>query len=93
MGVNKEEKNKLILFESSHHSIKAEKVFVNNQLDYRMTAVPPEISSDCGSAIIAVAALEELKELLQKNNISVEAIYELKNKNSKKEYKKIYSRN
>lgn len=92
MSVNKEGKNKLILFESTHHSIKAEKVFVNNQLDYRMTAVPPEISSDCGSAITAAADLEELKEMFQKNNISVEAIYELKIKNKNKEYKKIYSR-
>ena len=90
MGVNKEEK--LILFQSTHHSIKAERVLFDNDLDYRMAAVPPEISTDCGSAITVPSELEELKKLFEKNNILVKAIYEVKKENMKKEYKKIYSR-
>lgn len=93
MGVNKEQNDKLILFQSTHHSIKAEKVFFDNGFDYRMAVVPPEISTDCGSAITVPAELEELKELFEKNNILVEAIYEFKKENRKKEYKKIYSSN
>ncbi|TDO94356.1 uncharacterized protein DUF3343 [Halanaerobium saccharolyticum] len=92
MGVNKEHKEKLILFESTHHSIKAERVLFDNDLDYRMAAVPPEISTDCGSAITVPAALDELKDLFEKNNILVKAVYEFKKENRKKEYKKIYSR-
>ena len=92
MVVNKEEKIKLILFESTHHSIKAERVLFDNDLDYRMAAVPPEISTDCGSAITVPIELEELKELFEKNNILVKAIYEVKKENRKKEYIKIYSR-
>ncbi|MGP3778696.1 DUF3343 domain-containing protein [Halanaerobium saccharolyticum] len=88
MGVKQD---KLILFQSTHHSIKAEKVFMENDLLYRMAAVPPEISTDCGSAIAVPAELEELKELLEQNDILVEAVYEVsENKNGKK-YRKIYS--
>lgn len=93
MGVNKDQKEKLILFESTHHSIKAERVLFDNDLDYRMAAVPPEISTDCGSAITVPAALDELKDLFEKNNILVKAIYDFKKMKNKTEYKKIYSRN
>ncbi|RAK08491.1 uncharacterized protein DUF3343 [Halanaerobium saccharolyticum] len=92
MGVNNEQRDKLILFESTHHSIKAERVLFDNDLDYRMAAVPPEISSDCGSAITVPAELEMLKKLFEENNILVKAIYNFKKGNRKKEYKKIYSR-
>ena len=92
MGVNKEEKNKLILFESTHHSIKAEKVLMKNDILYRMAAVPPEISTDCGSAITVPAEWDELKKLFEENNILVEAVYKFKKEKKKKEYKKIYSR-
>jgi hypothetical protein len=93
MGVNKEQKEKLILFESTHHSIKAERVLFDNDLDYRMAAVPPEISTDCGSAITVPAALDELKDLFEKNNILVKAVYDFKKAKNRTEYKKIYSRN
>lgn len=91
MGVNKDQKEKLILFESTHHSIKAERVLFDNDLNYRMAAVPPEISTDCGSAITVPAELEMLKKLFEENNILVKAIYEFKQAERKKEFKKIYS--
>lgn len=88
MGINNE---LLILFQSTHHSIKAEKVFMDNDLLYRMAAVPPEISTDCGSAISVPAQLEELKELLEQNDILVEAVYEVSENKRGKKYSKIYS--
>jgi len=88
MGVKQD---KLILFQSTHHSIKAEKVFMDNDLLYRMAAVPPEISTDCGSAIAVPAELEVLKELLEQNDILVEAVYEVSENKSGKKYRKIYS--
>lgn len=90
MGVKKD---KLILFQSTHHSIKAEKVFMENDILYRMAAVPPEISTDCGSAISVPTELEELKELLEKNDILVKAVYEISENKRTKNYKKVYSRN
>ena len=92
MVVNKDEKDKLILFQSTHHSIKAERVLFDNDLDYRMAAVPPEISTDCGSAITVPAELEELKELFEETDILVKAVYDLKKIKNRTEYKKIYSR-
>ena len=91
MEGNKVKKDKLILFESTHHSIKAERVLFDNDLNYMITAVPPEISTDCGSAITVPAELKELKNLFEENNILVEAIYEFKKTEGKKEFKKIYS--
>jgi hypothetical protein len=92
MGLNNESEEKLILFQSTHHSIKAEKVLMENDLLYRMAAVPPEISSDCGSAVTVSAELEELLSLFEENNILVEAVYEVKKEANKKEFKKLYSR-
>lgn len=89
MGINKE---KLVLFRSTYHSIKAEKILTEADIRYRMAAVPPEISSDCGSAISSAADLQKLKDLFAENNILVEAIYEFKNENGKKNFKKVYSR-
>ncbi|MGM0500656.1 MAG: DUF3343 domain-containing protein [Bacillota bacterium] len=87
-----ENKEKIILFQSTHHSIKAKNILSNNGLKFRMTAVPPVISADCGSAINTELELEDLKALFDKNNILVEAIYEITTSNRNKEYKKIYSR-
>jgi len=91
MEINNEEKEKLILFQSTHHSIKAKNIFSKHKIEFRMQAVPPVISSDCGSAIAAEIELDALKSLFDKNNILVEAIYSLSSQNEKKEYKKIYS--
>ena len=88
----KANKEKLILFQSTHHSIKAKNILSNNGLKFRTTAVPPVISSDCGSAISTEVEIEELKKLFDKNNILVEAIYSFKKSNGNKEYKKIYNR-
>jgi hypothetical protein len=91
MEINNEEKEKLILFQSTHHSIKAKNIFSKHKIEFRMQAVPPVISSDCGSAIMTKMELDALKALFDKNNILVEAIYSLSSQNEKKEYKKIYS--
>ena len=84
------ENEKLILFQSTHHSIKAEKVLMSNDIQYRMAAVPPEISADCGSAIAFNLDLKSILAMFQQNNISVEAIYEIDKTKAHKEYKKIY---
>jgi L-2-hydroxyglutarate oxidase LhgO len=44
-----------------------------------------------GSAIAVPAELEELKELLEQNDILVEAVYEVSENKSGKKYRKIYS--
>ena len=92
MAVNKDSKEKLILFETTEQTIIGKRDLTPRELNYRMAAVPPEISTDCGSAITVTAELEKLKKLFEEENILVEAVYELKKENRKKEYKKIYSR-
>ncbi|MFW6267466.1 MAG: DUF3343 domain-containing protein [Halanaerobium sp.] len=88
MGVENE---KLILFQSTHHSIKAEKVLMENDIIYRMAAVPPEVSADCGSAIAFSLELDSILKMFEENNILVKAIYEIAKNKTHKEYKKIYA--
>lgn len=84
---------KLILFDSAHHSIKSEKVLEEKNIKYQMAAVPPEISADCGAAVTLKAELEEILSLFKVNDIMVKAIYEIKENEKAKNYKKIYSSN
>lgn len=81
---------KLILFDSAHHSIKSEEVLRAKGIEYQMAAVPPEISADCGAAISIKIELEELIEIYEKNNILLKAIYEIKEDQGYKEYKKVF---
>jgi len=91
MELKNQEKNKLILFQSTHHSIKAKNILSKYEIEFRMQAVPPVISSDCGSAIAVKMELKALKSLFDENNILVEAIYSSSSKSGQKDYKKIYS--
>lgn len=38
----------LILFDSVHHALKAEKILKNKDIIFKLIPVPKEISSDCG---------------------------------------------
>lgn len=87
MGLTKE---KLVVFHSSHHSLKSEKIFTKNKIKYKMIALPPEISADCGTAISLRLELKKIIEIYHKNNILPKAVYELKDEQGYKEYKKVY---
>jgi hypothetical protein len=60
----------VVLFQSTHDAIKAERICIADRLECKIVAVPRSISSDCG---IAIELKEELMPavaaLLEKNNI------------------------
>lgn len=41
----------IIIFQSTHHAIKAERVLLENKIKLKIIPVPRNISSDCGMAI------------------------------------------
>ena len=66
----------IILFNSVHRIIKAEKVLKELKLNVRLIPLPRSLSSDCGFALMT--ALEELgriKEVLESKKIKIYQIY------------------
>lgn len=69
----------LFLFESTHAVIKAEKVCINSDVEYKIITVPRSISSQCGMSIEIDNKLEEkLSNLLENNKINFEKYYNYK---------------
>jgi hypothetical protein len=60
----------LLLFESTHAAIKAERLCMGKDLPCKVIAVPREISSSCGIALELTEAHEgAVKELLRENSV------------------------
>ena len=87
------EKNKyyLLAVQSTHHSIKAEKIFSSNNISYRIVPVPPEITADCGSAVRFNEDLVDVLKLMEKNNVVTAGIYEVTAENNNRRYNKIHT--
>ncbi|MGM0602117.1 MAG: DUF3343 domain-containing protein [Bacillota bacterium] len=86
-----ESKYYLLVFQSTHHSIKAEKIFSAENISYRIVPVPPEITADCGSAVRFDEKLDDILQLIKKNNIITAGVYEVIAENKNKRYNKIKS--
>lgn len=63
----------LVLFQSTHAVIKAERLCIGENIPCKVIAVPRQLSSDCGISIELKEAQETaVRELLTKNNIPFE---------------------
>ena len=62
---------KIILFDSIHYTIKADKLLQGSGYSYKIVTTPREISSDCGMSIETNAEeYDKICEYLEKNNIN-----------------------
>jgi hypothetical protein len=64
---------KILIFESSHKVLKADKVLTEGKIKFDIVPTPKEFSSDCGLAIRIVASEEELQKaetILKKNDLT-----------------------
>ncbi len=77
----------LILFQSTHHAIKAERIFAKTGLNYRVIPVPQEISADCGSSL-RTQELKKALQLIRENQIKTAGIYEVYATTDELRYKK-----
>jgi hypothetical protein len=67
----------IILFESIHFVLKAEKLFKATKIEHKIVPTPRNISSDCGSAIrIAETDKDKAVEILEDKNINIKIVKE-----------------
>lgn len=76
-----EENFYVISFDSTHHAIKAEKLFKERNLNIKMMPTPREITASCGLSIRFEAGdLYEVKDIISKEELSVKGKYEIRRK-------------
>lgn len=76
-----EENFYVISFDSTHHAIKAEKLFKEHNLNIKMMPTPREITASCGLSIRFEAGdLEEVGEIISKEELLVKGKYEITRK-------------
>ncbi|HNW97482.1 MAG TPA: DUF3343 domain-containing protein [Bacteroidales bacterium] len=65
-------KNFILIFESIHHVLKAEKILATNKISFDIIPTPKEFSSDCGMSVRVSFSedMEMIKSLLKKNNLN-----------------------
>lgn len=69
----------VISFDSTHHAIRAEKLFKEHNLNIRMMPTPREITASCGLSIrFEVADLDEVEDIIQSEDLSIKGKYEIK---------------
>jgi hypothetical protein len=73
-----EEGQGVVLFGSTHHAIKAERVLLGKGFEIMLIPVPRYLSSDCGIAIkFDLAVKHSLTKALEEENVVVTAIHPL----------------
>lgn len=81
----------IVSFDSTHHAIRSEKIFIENNIKVSTLPTPREISSSCGISIrFSQNDIKNIKNLLEDNEILYNGIFNVKRSdNGKKEIKKI----
>lgn len=60
----------LVLFESVHHALRAEKILKNAGIPHKLIPVPKHISSDCGICVrFMQTQRQQLEQTLRENNV------------------------
>ena len=68
----------VITFKSTHYAIQADSTFKNEKISFRTIPTPREISRSCGLAIkFNLEDIEEIEDIINKNNIEVNGIYKI----------------
>ncbi len=74
----KEREFGVITFKSTQYAIKADSVFSKESVNFRTIPTPREITRSCGLAIkFNLEDIEEIEDIINKNNIEVNGIYKI----------------
>ncbi|AGB41380.1 Protein of unknown function (DUF3343) [Halobacteroides halobius DSM 5150] len=86
-----EEEYKLIVFDSTHHSLTAEDILKDAGYKIMMVPVLPEISADCGIAIKLEKQVKTTKLLgkLNKKGIELAGLYQVLVEKKEKKIKRL----
>jgi hypothetical protein len=81
----KTEEYGIVTFNSTHHAISGEKIFKEKQIPFKTIPTPREITLSCGLSILfSLEDIQKVKELKDKNELSIKGIYKyIINENTK----------
>ncbi len=73
-----DEKFYVVSFDSTHHAIRAEKLFKEHNLTVRMMPTPREITASCGLSIrFEEPDLKEVEDIINDEELDVKGKYEM----------------
>ena len=80
----------IISFNSTHQAIKCDKLFGKNEMDYTVLPTPREITQSCGMSIaFAIEDIDNIKEIINQNQIEYKGIYKIYKQDGKKQVEEI----
>lgn len=80
----------VVTFQSTHHAIRGEKYFKEANLVIKTIPTPREITASCGLSIrFEIDKIDVVKDIIEKQELAIEGIYEIKKENFKKTARKI----
>lgn len=80
----------VIVFDSTHFAIFAEKTLKNFDIKADIIPTPREISASCGLSIkFSYEDLEKIKDIIVNQNITINGIYEISDKEKGRTVKKL----
>ena len=66
----------VITFKSTHHAIRSESVFNNENIEFRTIPTPREVTHSCGLAIkFDLKDTDLARKIVEKNNLDIEGIF------------------
>lgn len=68
----------IVSFNSTHHAIRSDKLFTENNIKSTTLPTPREITASCGISIrFLYENINEIKIILEENNIEYKGIYKI----------------
>lgn len=81
----------MLIFQSTHHYMRAEKLFEDLDYEFELANIPPEISADCGLGLKFETRVdqEKLYTIIKRSGIEIEGLYHIEKVDQVKNLEKI----
>lgn len=81
----------LLVFQSTHQYMRAEKLFDDLDYDFELYNIPPEISADCGLGLKFENLVDEDKvfKIIKRSGIEIDGLYHIEKEDTGKNIEKI----
>jgi len=81
----------MLTFQSTHHYMRAEKLFDDLDYEFELANIPPEISADCGLGLKFDSAVDEEKvyTIIKRSGIEIDGLYYIEKNDQNKDLEKI----
>lgn len=79
----------IAVFESTHHAMRFEKTVKNGGFKINIMPVPREITASCGLSVkMESRDFERIRDLAEREKLSIQGYYHVETQNNKKTYRK-----